>query len=75
MNVFFFLPIAEVVPSVSQESILLWDILQCLKGIDGSYIISEPLTSPYSPVTFKISPDVGMWCYGQQCMYSDKSCY
>ncbi|XP_008203440.1 gamma-tubulin complex component 2 isoform X2 [Nasonia vitripennis] len=50
----------KVVPSVSQESILLWDILQCLKGIDGSYIVSEPLTSPYSPITFKISPDVGI---------------
>ncbi|XP_058800560.1 gamma-tubulin complex component 2-like isoform X2 [Phymastichus coffea] len=50
----------RVVPSVSQESILLWDILQCLKGIDGSYIISEPLQNPYNPITFKISHDVGI---------------
>jgi gamma-tubulin complex component 2 len=48
----------EVVPSISQESVLLWDILQCLKGIDGSYIVSES-SSFYSPITFKISPDVG----------------
>jgi len=44
---------------VSQESILLWDILYCLKGIDGSYIVSEPLTAPYGVKTFTISPDVG----------------
>ncbi|XP_029174888.1 gamma-tubulin complex component 2-like isoform X2 [Nylanderia fulva] len=50
----------KVVPIVSQESILLWDILYCLKGIDGSYIISEPLTSPYGVKTFNISPDVGI---------------
>lgn len=48
----------EVVPIVSQESILLWDILYCLKGIDGTYIVSEPLTSPYAVKTFNISPDV-----------------
>ncbi|XP_011257254.1 gamma-tubulin complex component 2 isoform X2 [Camponotus floridanus] len=50
----------KVVPIISQESILLWDILYCLKGIDGSYIISEPLTSPYGVKTFSISPDVGI---------------
>ncbi|EGI64216.1 PREDICTED: gamma-tubulin complex component 2-like isoform X1 [Acromyrmex echinatior] len=50
----------KVVPIVSQESILLWDILYCLKGIDGSYIVSEPLTSPYGVKTFNISPDVGI---------------
>ncbi|XP_011861241.1 PREDICTED: gamma-tubulin complex component 2-like [Vollenhovia emeryi] len=49
----------KVVPIiVSQESILLWDILYCLKGIDGSYIVSEPLTSPYALKTFTIPPDV-----------------
>lgn len=50
--------IAEVVPVVSQESILLWDILYCLKGIDGSYIVSEPLTTPYGVKTFAISSDI-----------------
>ncbi|XP_028047082.1 gamma-tubulin complex component 2 isoform X2 [Monomorium pharaonis] len=50
----------KVVPIVSQESILLWDILYCLKGIDGSYIVSEPLTSPHGVKTFNISPDVGV---------------
>ncbi|XP_014217679.1 gamma-tubulin complex component 2-like isoform X2 [Copidosoma floridanum] len=50
----------KVVPSISQESILIWDILHCLKGIDGSYIVSEPLASSYSPVTFRISQDVGV---------------
>ncbi|KAL0101794.1 hypothetical protein PUN28_019142 [Cardiocondyla obscurior] len=50
----------KVVPIVSQESILLWDILYCLKGIDGSYIVSEPLTNPYAVKTFNISPDVGI---------------
>ena len=44
---------------MSQESILLWDILYCLKGIDGSYIISEPLTNHYGIKTFNISSDVG----------------
>ncbi|XP_020277442.1 gamma-tubulin complex component 2-like isoform X2 [Pseudomyrmex gracilis] len=48
----------KVVPVISQESILLWDILYCLKGIDGAYIVSEPLTSPYAVKTFAISPDV-----------------
>lgn len=50
----------KVVPIVSQESILLWDILYCLKGIDGSYIVSEPLTSPCGVKTFTISADVGI---------------
>ncbi|XP_017885284.1 gamma-tubulin complex component 2-like isoform X1 [Ceratina calcarata] len=53
-------PCQKVVPIVSQESILLWDILYCLKGIDGTYIVSEPLTSPYAVKTFNISPDVGI---------------
>lgn len=48
----------EVVPIISQESILLWDILYCLKGIDGTYIVSEPLTSSHAVKTFNISPDV-----------------
>ncbi|XP_060820423.1 gamma-tubulin complex component 2-like isoform X2 [Bombus pascuorum] len=52
------MPCQKVVPIVSQESILLWDILYCLKGIDGTYIVSEPLTSPYAVKTFNISPDV-----------------
>ncbi|XP_015599336.1 gamma-tubulin complex component 2 isoform X2 [Cephus cinctus] len=49
----------KVVPIMSQETILLWDILYCLKGMDGSYIISEPLTGPYDIKTFQIAPDVG----------------
>lgn len=51
--------ISEAVPIVSQESVLLWDLLNCLKGIDGTYITSESLKSQYDPVVFKISPDVG----------------
>ncbi|XP_014475537.1 PREDICTED: gamma-tubulin complex component 2-like isoform X2 [Dinoponera quadriceps] len=50
----------QIVPVISQESILLWDILYCLKGIDGSYIVSEPLTTPYCVKTFAISPDIGI---------------
>ncbi|KAF7991659.1 hypothetical protein HCN44_010460 [Aphidius gifuensis] len=53
-------PYEKVVPVVSQESILLWDLLSCLKGMDGSYIVSEPLTHPYAVKTFKISADVGI---------------
>lgn len=53
-------PYQKVVPVVSQESILLWDIFSCLKGIDGSYIVSETLTHPYAMKTFKISADVGI---------------
>ncbi|CAD1472109.1 unnamed protein product, partial [Heterotrigona itama] len=52
------MPCQKVVPIVSQESILLWDILYCLKGIDGTYIVSEPLISPHAVKTFNISPDV-----------------
>ncbi|OAD55185.1 Gamma-tubulin complex component 2 [Eufriesea mexicana] len=52
------MPCQKVVPIVSQESILLWDILYCLKGIDGTYIVSEPLVSPYAVKTFNISSDV-----------------
>ncbi|XP_076230836.1 gamma-tubulin complex component 2 isoform X2 [Calliopsis andreniformis] len=48
----------KVVPAISQESILLWDILYCLKGIDGSYIVSEPLASPYAVKTFNVTSDV-----------------
>ncbi|XP_076621442.1 gamma-tubulin complex component 2 isoform X1 [Colletes latitarsis] len=51
-------PCQKVVPVASQESVLLWDLLYCLKGIDGSYIVSEPLTSPYAVKTFSISSDV-----------------
>ncbi|XP_032680668.1 gamma-tubulin complex component 2-like isoform X2 [Odontomachus brunneus] len=50
----------KVVPVISQESILLWDILYCLKGIDGSYIVSEPLTTPYGVKTFAISSDISI---------------
>ncbi|CAK9804480.1 Gamma-tubulin complex component 2 [Anthophora plagiata] len=53
-------PCQKVVPLVSQESTLLWDILYCLKGIDGTYIVSEPLTGSYAVKTFSISPDVGI---------------
>ncbi|XP_003703274.2 gamma-tubulin complex component 2 isoform X2 [Megachile rotundata] len=59
-NELYVTPCQKVVPVVSQESILLWDILYCLKGIDGSYIVSEPLTSPYAVKTFNISSDVGI---------------
>ncbi|XP_020706235.1 gamma-tubulin complex component 2 isoform X3 [Athalia rosae] len=52
-------PCQKVVPTASQETILLWDILSCLKGIDGSYIISEPLANPYDLRSFVISQDVG----------------
>ncbi|XP_046488183.1 gamma-tubulin complex component 2 isoform X1 [Neodiprion pinetum] len=49
----------KVVPAASQETILLWDILCCLKGMDGSYITSEPLANPYDVRSFVISQDVG----------------
>ncbi|XP_012273660.1 gamma-tubulin complex component 2 isoform X2 [Orussus abietinus] len=48
----------KVVPVVSQEAIVLWDLLYCLKGMDGAYIISEPLADPYDVKTFAISTDV-----------------
>ncbi|XP_051155643.1 gamma-tubulin complex component 2-like isoform X1 [Leptopilina boulardi] len=53
-------PCQKAVPIVSQESVLLWDLLNCLKGIDGTYIVSESLKSQYDAVVFKISPDVGI---------------
>jgi len=33
-----------------------------LKGIDGSYIVSEPSTNPYGVKAFNISSDVGKEC-------------
>ncbi|XP_015121074.1 gamma-tubulin complex component 2 isoform X1 [Diachasma alloeum] len=55
----FLNPYQKVVPAVSQEAILLWDLLHCLKGMNGSYIVSEPLTGPYDVKSFVISSDVG----------------
>ncbi|XP_066587189.1 gamma-tubulin complex component 2 isoform X2 [Prorops nasuta] len=51
-------PLQSVVPVVSQESVLLKDILYCLKGIDGIYIVSKPLANPYDVRKFTISSDV-----------------
>lgn len=45
---------------VSQETVLLWDLLHCFKGTDGSYIVAEKLSGPYEAKTFSISPDVGI---------------
>ncbi|KAK0079185.1 hypothetical protein PV325_001615 [Microctonus aethiopoides] len=52
------LSLQRVVPPASQESILLSDLLNCMKGIDGTYIESQPLIHPYGHRTFTISPDV-----------------
>ncbi|XP_057335755.1 gamma-tubulin complex component 2-like isoform X2 [Microplitis mediator] len=51
-------PYLRVVPAVSQETILIWDLLNCLKGIDGNYIVSEPLSDINDRRTFTISTDV-----------------
>lgn len=51
-------PYIKVVPAVSQETILIWDLLNCLKGIDGNYIVSESLSDINDRRTFTISTDV-----------------
>ncbi|CAD6238067.1 GSCOCG00008377001-RA-CDS [Cotesia congregata] len=53
-------PYQKVVPVVSQESILIWDLLSCLKGIDGNYIVSESLNDSNDKRTFIISTDVSI---------------
>lgn len=50
----------KIVPMVSQESILMWDLLSCFKGIDGFYIMSEPLIHPHGIKTFAISSDINI---------------
>ncbi|XP_034952766.1 gamma-tubulin complex component 2-like isoform X2 [Chelonus insularis] len=52
------IPCEKVVPSVSQESILISDLFNCMKGINGNYIVAEPLTGPYEMRTFLIAHDV-----------------
>lgn len=49
------------VPSLSQESILIEDLLSCLHGFHGKYIIAEPLSRPFDPRTFLISDSVGKY--------------
>lgn len=46
-------PISEI-PALSQESILIDDLLFCLLGFPGKYIIPEPLERPYDARTFQI---------------------
>ncbi|VEN46057.1 unnamed protein product [Callosobruchus maculatus] len=46
------------VPAVSQESILIDDLLNVLIGLPGSYIEPEELKDVYGPRTFKINDNV-----------------
>jgi gamma-tubulin complex component 2 len=46
------------IPACSQESILLEDILCCLEGAEGDYIVPDPLQSLYEARTFSISESV-----------------
>lgn len=48
----------SAVPSLSQESILIEDLLSCLHGFHGKYITAEPLSNPFDPRTFQISDSV-----------------
>ncbi|XP_075217460.1 gamma-tubulin complex component 2-like isoform X2 [Lycorma delicatula] len=48
----------SAVPSLSQESILIEDLLSCLHGFHGKYITAEPLTNPFDPRTFQICDTV-----------------
>jgi hypothetical protein len=38
---------------------LIDDILSCLEGVDGDYIVPDPLQGPYEARTFSISESVG----------------
>ncbi|XP_050298674.1 gamma-tubulin complex component 2-like isoform X1 [Anthonomus grandis grandis] len=46
------------VPEVSQESILIEDLLNVLIGLPGCYIEAEELKDPYGPRTFRINDNV-----------------
>lgn len=46
------------IPKISQETILIDDLLYCLEGIPGKYIVPQPLKDPYGPRTFEISSEV-----------------
>ncbi|XP_076274198.1 gamma-tubulin complex component 2-like isoform X2 [Rhynchophorus ferrugineus] len=46
------------VPEISQENILIEDLLNCLIGLPGCYIEPEELKDPYGPRTFKINDNV-----------------
>ncbi|XP_049765554.1 gamma-tubulin complex component 2-like isoform X1 [Schistocerca cancellata] len=47
-----------VIPAVSQESILIQDILCVLQGLEGVCIKPDKLESPYATRTFGITPSV-----------------
>ncbi|XP_030766900.1 gamma-tubulin complex component 2-like isoform X2 [Sitophilus oryzae] len=46
------------VPEISQENVLIEDLLNCLIGLPGCYIEPEDLKDPYGPRTFKINDNV-----------------
>ncbi|PNF14012.1 Gamma-tubulin complex component 2 [Cryptotermes secundus] len=46
------------IPVCSQESMLLEDILSCLEGAEGDYIVPDPLQGPYETRMFSISESV-----------------
>ncbi|XP_043269491.1 gamma-tubulin complex component 2-like isoform X3 [Venturia canescens] len=50
----------KVVPSVSQETLVIWDLLRCLKGTDGAYIVSEPTSGLEQVKTFGMNPDISI---------------
>lgn len=46
------------IPVCSQESMLLEDIIYCLEGAEGDYIVPCALQGPYEPRTFSIGDSV-----------------
>lgn len=48
------------VPAVSQENILIEDLLNVLIGLPGCYIEPEDLRDAYGPRTFKINDNVSL---------------
>ncbi|CAH1135871.1 unnamed protein product [Ceutorhynchus assimilis] len=46
------------VPEISQENILIEDLLNILMGVGGNYIEPEELLDPYGPRTFRINTHV-----------------
>nr|CAD7589280.1 unnamed protein product [Timema genevievae] len=50
-----FAAVLGAIPIGSQENILLEDLLYCLEGVEGEYIVPNPLQGPYEPRTFTIS--------------------
>lgn len=49
------------VPTESQESAVLIDLVNCLSGVDGQHIVAVPLEDPYVKREFKFAAGMGIF--------------